>query len=328
MSIPTIAAVITTWNSAATVQEAIESILRQTLLPQRVIVVDAGSTDDSVQLVRTALQRSAVESHVIQLGGTGPSAARNAGWRAAGTDWIQFLDADDVLAPEKMRVQSAHAAQVSNDVAVVHGPFQRTRLSDGRWRPAGPIVSAKLEGNQVAALFRAEGFFNVGAALFNTAWLTRVGGFDERYALLEDVHCYLRIALAGGRFELSPSSVPLLEFRQREDSLSRRSAASFAEAVARNAAVVDAHYAGGNEMPDEIAREVALRYWQAAYLSPDQPQVFADLVERAARLDRAPRLHPPRKFRIALSILGPQLTARSMSIFRYARRAVGIGDTR
>ena len=328
MIIPTIAAVVTTWNSAATVEAAIASILNQIQLPQRLIVVDAGSTDDTLKVVRSALLRTPIESQVIELGSNGPSAARNAGWRAAAAQWIQFLDADDVLAPEKLRVQSAHAMKVSKDVAVIHAPFQRTRLVHGAWRPLGSVTSAKLGGNQVAALFRAEGFFNVGAALFNAEWLTRVGGFDERYSLLEDVHCYLRIARAGGRFEPSPGSVPLLEFRQRDDSLSRRTAASFAEAVARNAAVVDAHYAGSNDMPDEIAREVALRYWQAAYLSPDRPQMFADLVKRAAHVDRTPRHYPPRKFRMALSVLGPQLTARGISLFRQARRSVGIGDTR
>lgn len=89
-----ITVVIPLYNKADTIERAINSILNQTLLPSEVIVVDDGSTDDSLQKVQS-LQLPFVR--ILNQSNSGVSAARNSGLQEAKTEWVAFLDADDEL---------------------------------------------------------------------------------------------------------------------------------------------------------------------------------------------------------------------------------------
>src|SRR5262245_7589054 len=94
-----ISVVIPTYNAAAFLAEALESVRAQTRVPAEVIVVDNGSTDASAELAEAAGAR------VLRLERPGVSRARNAGIRAATQQWIAFLDADDLWQPDKLAAQ-------------------------------------------------------------------------------------------------------------------------------------------------------------------------------------------------------------------------------
>jgi glycosyltransferase involved in cell wall biosynthesis len=93
------AVIIPVFNGAAFVAKAIESCLKQTVLPNEIIVVDDGSTDATETVVRS------FQSHLIRFlqneKNSGPSLARNLGMRSATSSWILFLDADDIFHPRK-----------------------------------------------------------------------------------------------------------------------------------------------------------------------------------------------------------------------------------
>ena len=125
--------IIPAYNSAATIVEALESVAAQSCRPDEVIVVDDGSTDDTVAVTRRWVvnsQQSTVNSRgreaIGDLGreapstgrplfvtvttlprNSGPAAARNAGVRQAHGEWIAFLDADDVWLRERLELQMA-----------------------------------------------------------------------------------------------------------------------------------------------------------------------------------------------------------------------------
>src|SRR5687768_16089587 len=89
------AVVIPCYNGAAFIGDAIASTLRQSRPVAEVIVVDDGSSDDSVAIVRAfAAQGRPVRSIVVERNG-GPATARNIGIAAATTPLVAFLDADD-----------------------------------------------------------------------------------------------------------------------------------------------------------------------------------------------------------------------------------------
>ena len=99
--------VIPCFNCVDTVERAVLSVLNQTLLPLKIILVDDKSTDDTVRHLKKIQHKSGVcETTIIQFAENGgPSAARNAGWDMATTTHIAFLDADDSWHPQKIELQ-------------------------------------------------------------------------------------------------------------------------------------------------------------------------------------------------------------------------------
>jgi LmbE family N-acetylglucosaminyl deacetylase len=102
---PVASIVIPTWNHADFLRDAIASALAQTV-PCEIIVVDDGSTDDTAELLS-----SYADIWCIRLPHRGPSHARNAGLEAARTEFVMFLDADDVIAPGKVELQLKEFAE-------------------------------------------------------------------------------------------------------------------------------------------------------------------------------------------------------------------------
>lgn len=119
----TVAAVIPTYQRAATIGRAVDSVLAQQPRP-RVIVVDDGSTDDTPSV----LAAYGDDIEVIRTPNRGVSHARNTGAAAAGTDWIAFCDSDDHWTPDHLaRIMAA--IEATDGVADVY--FDDTRRTAG-----------------------------------------------------------------------------------------------------------------------------------------------------------------------------------------------------
>lgn len=193
-----VSVIIPTYNRASTLRRTVDSALAQTYQPLEVIVVDDGSTDGTLEVLRSYGDRI----HAITQPNGGPSAARNTGAKAANGEWLAFLDSDDVWRPEKIGRQvrmaadqvrkidccMANAAIINEDGS--HGPTTfdvsgvGTRRPDGYWlNPAALFASRFILFNQVA-LIRREAF-------------VRVGGFNPELRLLEDHDLAFRLALGG-----------------------------------------------------------------------------------------------------------------------------------
>lgn len=116
--------VIPTRDRGDMVQEAVASVLAQTLPAAEIIVVDDGSRDHTAATLRALYPGL----HLLQLDGRGPGAARNAGVAAASTEIILFLDSDDLWLPDHaQRLLAALAGRY----AVAYGPTRNLNLVDG-----------------------------------------------------------------------------------------------------------------------------------------------------------------------------------------------------
>ena len=106
-STDTVGVVIPAFNSASTIERALRSVSEQSVLPNEVVVVDDGSTDDTVQLIERFIRSTPqVKIRMINLGSnSGPAIARNTGWDACSTSLIAFLDSDDSWHPKKLELQ-------------------------------------------------------------------------------------------------------------------------------------------------------------------------------------------------------------------------------
>ncbi|MGH8687209.1 MAG: glycosyltransferase family 2 protein [Burkholderiales bacterium] len=224
---PRVSVVVPCFNYGHFLAECLDSVRAQTFQNWECIVIDDGSTDDTSAVAHAYAGKDERYACVRQEN-RGLSAARNAGMRGARGDYIQLLDADDLLEERKLEQQVALLDR-HRDCALVYGGMRYFQLHAGArvlapgrnssavewmkmWRASDEaMLAAMVEGNQ----------FPVSAALFRRAVLVETGYFDEALRSHEDWEFWLRWAFSRKRFfgEDLPGTRTLI--REHSQSLTR-----------------------------------------------------------------------------------------------------------
>ena len=182
---PTVSVIITCYNQAQFLEEAIESALQQTYPASEIIVVDDGSTDGTPGIaaryrrVRYVRQRN-----------QGLSSASNVGLKAARCPYLTFLAADDRLLPGAIKA-GVSCIETRPDCAFVSGHY-RMIDADGGLLDFEPCACAVK--NHYRELLRGNYIGMHATVLYRRGVLQRVGGFDVALQHCEDYELYLRIA--------------------------------------------------------------------------------------------------------------------------------------
>jgi glycosyltransferase involved in cell wall biosynthesis len=185
-----VSVIIPCYNSERWLGEAIDSCLRQTHRPLEIIVIDDGSTDGSRDVLRSYGTQIRWESSSRR----GGSYARNRGFSFSTGEYIQFLDADDYLLPEKIERQVSFLEETG--AGVVYGDWRHQYH-----KPDGEIVlgDVQVSGLQVDLLEALLG----GWWSANMTLLTRrevvvnCGGWDEALGAGQDRDFFISIAMSG-----------------------------------------------------------------------------------------------------------------------------------
>lgn len=183
--------VILTYNRAAMLPRAIESVLAQTQRNIDILVVDDASTDDTPQVMAGY---SGNVRYVRRAVNGGEAAARNTGWRNTTSEFITYLDDDDCYEPEKIRKELTLLRRRPEAGLAYCRYYYMTadgrRLDSSVSLPEGDVLDELLMGCFVLS----------HAPLIRREWLERIDGFDEALALTTDWDAWLRLSLAGCQF--------------------------------------------------------------------------------------------------------------------------------
>lgn len=188
-----VSVIVPTFNRAAMVSRAIDSILAQTRPVREIIVVDDGSTDNTEQVIR----KYGVRVRYIRQENAGVSAARNRGIKAVTGEWIAFLDSDDEWFPEKIERQLAVLESYPElkwcacGVEVVGNGRVKIR---GAGRAAGQLRKYGYLPNYFRACRRGALLHTCGM-LVASDLLQKVGFFDTSLMEAEDADLWSRLAL-------------------------------------------------------------------------------------------------------------------------------------
>lgn len=207
---PRISVIIPCYNSAAFVAATLESVFAQTLLPWEIIVVDDGSTDNTLEVLVGFGDRI----RLMRRGNGGPAAARNLGISVAAGDFIAFLDSDDLWGPEKLARQMEEFSRFP-EAALVFSEAVMFREEGGVKLPVSRI------GYTADPTFRQllfGDFIPNSTVVVRRDCLKATGPLDESQELLgaEDYEYWMRIAL---RYRLQGIAEPLAWYRLREGNL-------------------------------------------------------------------------------------------------------------
>ena len=182
---PRLSVVVTTYEHAAYLGEALASVRRGQPPVHEVVVVDDGSTDRPDLVVA-----SHPGVRLLRQDNRGLSAARNAGLRASTGEYVLFLDADDVLVPGGLQA-SLEAARAHPEAAIVYGAHVRTG-PDGR--TVTQTVYVPVDDDDAHGQFlRGNPVGMHASALLRRETVVDAGGFDETLPAAEDYDLYLRL---------------------------------------------------------------------------------------------------------------------------------------
>jgi glycosyltransferase involved in cell wall biosynthesis len=320
-----ISIVIPVYNAKRWLSETLRSVCAQNVQRSQVdlIVVDDGSTDGSDEIARRELEHSGLSFQIVRQENGGASRARNLGWRKSSASWIQFLDADDLLAADKILAQARACEELPLSVAVVYSDWQCLLPGAGAFDEPEPIRRPCITGDVVANLLLDSNFIHTGSCLVRRCWLEAVSGFDETLEVIEDVNLLLRLAMAGGTFQYVSSEQPAFFYRKhRAGSLSTRSRTEFAEGCVRNVQMVEDYWRSRSELiPSRIAI-LADCYLQAArYFAEVDRERFAGLANHLAELMPGFIPREPASLRILSKLVGYPRAERISTIYRALKRA-------
>lgn len=203
---PRVTIVIPTLDANDHVDECIECLLTQTFESFELIVVDDGSTDGTVDTVRSFDDD---RIRLIERNGSGVASARNHGIECSESEYVATHDADDRSAPTRLEEQIDYLDHADSVALVGSG----ARLID----ETGAVHSRRrvLERPSFDDLISQNHFVH-GSTLIRREAFERIGGYDESFPLSEDYDLYLRLAL---HYPIRNIDRPLYEFRIHRGSL-------------------------------------------------------------------------------------------------------------
>lgn len=197
----TLAVIIPNYNKERYIEKCLKSVLKQTLQPNQIIIVDDCSSDGSRDIIRTLAEQNQRIVPVFLKENRGVSNARNVGVEYANTKYITFLDSDDFyFNPNKLENEMMILSD-KGDMALAYsktvkvnesGEIINTGLAD--WRYLSGAVSKALIANY-------KGFSTLPRDYTMTrSVFLRYGGYEPNRALYEDFELSLKLACAGVSF--------------------------------------------------------------------------------------------------------------------------------
>lgn len=243
---PKVSVIIPAYNCESFIGRAVQSVLDQHHRDLEVIVINDGSTDNTLQALAPFLDRICL----LQQKNAGVAAARNTGLRVAGGDLVAFLDADDWWVPSRLSVQLAtlkhfpEAGMVFSDFAVADSTGACLMPRGIRWKYASirnehsapwhkifsNSITVHWDGSEIgrhqAVAYQGRiaqwlfcgNFINTCSVLLRREVIERLGEFDQTLDTEEDYDYWLRVA---NEWPLVYVDAPLTIFRKSSGQLTR-----------------------------------------------------------------------------------------------------------
>lgn len=195
MSDTTIDVVIPTYNDCKHVLQAIDSVLEQTISPTKVIVVDDGSDDETRKIIDEKYCSNKTVLYHFQKN-QGLSAARNKGIKLGKSQFIAFLDSDDMWKPTKLEKQINSFKKTNfKNLGLVYCNYELINEDNEKVEGSFFQLNRDVRGNVCQYLNQSNQISGSGSAvLIKRKCFEKSGVFDESLSAAEDWDMWLRIS--------------------------------------------------------------------------------------------------------------------------------------
>jgi glycosyltransferase involved in cell wall biosynthesis len=192
-----VSVIIPCFNAEKWVAEAIDSCLRQTYRNIEIIVIDDGSTDNSLEIIKSYGDKIIWRNFPHQ----GGNYARNRGFDLSQGEYIQYLDADDYILPEKIAQQVSFLETTGADV--VYGDWRHQRHLPNGSSFLDKIEFSEIQADILGALL-ANWWVALAALMYKRSAVEKSGGWDENLPAAQDRDFFLSVVMAGAKVLYQP----------------------------------------------------------------------------------------------------------------------------
>jgi glycosyltransferase involved in cell wall biosynthesis len=253
MSQPNVTIVVPNYNHAHFLPESLGSLAAQTRAPDRVLIIDDCSTDDSIAVISRFLTEHPNWELIRHESNQGVVRGQNEALELADTDWIGYLGADDALHPTYVEKALA-VAESHREVGLICGCCEIIGPAPGRMlRPM--MLPAQASTMMTPAdvrriLLAGDNYFSGTVSLYRCAALRALGGFDVKLGSFSDAFLARRLALTYGFYFLTE----ILGYWRIHGQNYSTATASDPVKLAERLADVDAAIAGNDLFPPGYGR--------------------------------------------------------------------------
>jgi glycosyltransferase involved in cell wall biosynthesis len=199
MNCPLVSIIIPTFNYGHLIEEALDSVCNQTYCNWECLIVDDGSTDDTRDIVNSFISHH--PNHDLRyyyINNSGTSAAKNFGIDIAKGQYVQFLDADDLLLTEKLRIQAEVLSTSKAELVFSSSTF--FLVSDEKKHivnkyPKDFLATESLRGDQLVRKLITNNCMTISSPLASLDLIKRAGKFQGNLKHNEDWLLWFKVAL-------------------------------------------------------------------------------------------------------------------------------------
>jgi len=207
---PKVTVIIATYNAIAYLPSTVDSVIKQTFTDFELLIVDDGSTDETVEWVSKLVDPRV---RLISQANQGVSVARNQGIANAQGEYIAFLDADDLWEPIKLEKQ-VNCLDENPQVGLVHTSIVNI---DEQGKFLAAVDASDVQGNVLKHIVEENLILCGSAPMVRRSCLEAVQGFDQKLMSAEDWDLWIRLA---ARYDFAVVREPLVLYRQHLNSKS------------------------------------------------------------------------------------------------------------
>lgn len=220
--------IIPTHNYGHLIEYTLECLLNQSYAYWEAIIIDDGSTDNTEEVVKSFLDRDNRLTYFKQ-NNKGVSSARNKGLSLANGYYIQFLDADDLITKDKVKLQiEFFEANKDVDICMVstrffHSSDESLLYTDFALKNEKIMPLINGNGYQTISTFIECNPTAIHGPLFKKKHIEKVGIFNKNMRYVEDWDFWFRFAINNFRFGFLDASKALALVRVHADSATQQS---------------------------------------------------------------------------------------------------------
>lgn len=278
-----ISIIIPAYNCQDYIKETLESVFNQSIGVQNleIIVINDGSTDSTLNILKEYEKQNQII--LIDTPNRGVSAARETGRNLAKGQYIQYLDSDDILTPQKLKIQYTALEDSKGDVA--YGDWQKFSEKNNI-KTLLEKTERQIKGNEEIALF-TDFWCPPAAILYSKTIVDKIGTWNMDLPIIQDARYFLDAAIQKGKFVYTKGI--MAEYRVSEGtSLSQRHGeVKFVKDVFTNAKQV--HQLWENDLKTNTDKANALissyRYCIHTFGMYNEKQVFEEAISKVYEIN-------------------------------------------